>query len=302
VEISIGSADRPPAQPGEHLSAREPYETEHVLAQATETLGAIRQFAGTLNGVVERMDKGGTVDQIGRLATSLGRLSERLERGGALDDVGAAAKSMRRIAEQVEQGKGLLHAVIYDEPETLRQLNALLRSTQEIIARAQSGDNAVSVLLSPESAKAARSLLAAMEALGRGAEKPGAGEGVLSALLFDPAYRTMADDLKAVAQNFRDVSERVAHGQGLLGELVYGGNDTPLGRASVDVQVAMANLRAVSERLKSGDGTLGALIEDPTVYENLAAFLEGAHRSFLLRALMKSALGSGGAPPSGTKK
>jgi phospholipid/cholesterol/gamma-HCH transport system substrate-binding protein len=324
VEISIGSANQPPAQAGEHLSAREPYETEHVLAQATETLDAIRQFAGTLNGVVERMDKSGTVDQIGRLATSLsgvverldkggavdqigrmagslGRLSDRLERGGALDDLGAAAKSARRIAEQVEQGKGLLHAVIYDEPETLRQLNALLQSTQQILSRAQSGDNAVSVLLSPESAKAARSLLTAMEALGRGAEKPGAGEGVLSALLFDPAYRTMADDLKAVAQNFRDVSERVVHGQGLLGELVYGGDDTPLGRASVDVQVAMANLRAVSERLKSGDGTLGALIEDPTVYENLAAFLEGAHRSFLLRALMKSALGSGGTPASGTK-
>ena len=55
----------------------------------------------------------------------------------------------------------------------------------------------------------------------------------------------------------------------------------------------MANLRAVSERLKAGEGTLGALLEDPTVYENLAQFLEGAQRSLLLRALIRSTIGAG---------
>jgi phospholipid/cholesterol/gamma-HCH transport system substrate-binding protein len=54
----------------------------------------------------------------------------------------------------------------------------------------------------------------------------------------------------------------------------------------------MANLRAVTERLNAGEGTLGALLADPSVYENLAAFLEGAQRSFLLRALIRSSLGS----------
>ena len=35
----------------------------------------------------------------------------------------------------------------------------------------------------------------------------------------------------------------------------------------------------------------GASIQDPTVYENLAAFLEGAQRSVLLRALIRAAIG-----------
>jgi len=65
----------------------------------------------------------------------------------------------------------------------------------------------------------------------------------------------------------------------------------------------MANLRALSERLKSGDGTLGALIQDPTVYENLVQFLDGAQRSFLLRALIRSmrdaGRSGGGARPDG---
>jgi phospholipid/cholesterol/gamma-HCH transport system substrate-binding protein len=55
----------------------------------------------------------------------------------------------------------------------------------------------------------------------------------------------------------------------------------------------MANLRAVTEKIKSGEGTLGALIEDPTVYENLVSFLEGAQRSLLLRSLVRSTIHSG---------
>jgi phospholipid/cholesterol/gamma-HCH transport system substrate-binding protein len=131
-----------------------------------------------------------------------------------------------------------------------------------------------------------------MEAIGKGAGRPGAGEGLLSALLFDPEYRAVADDLRTVARNFRDVSEKVANGQGLLGELTSAKGEG-LGQAAVDFRAAMANLRALSDRLKSGDGTLGALIEDPTVYENLARFLDGARRSFLLRALIDSTVAAG---------
>ena len=35
---------------------------------------------------------------------------------------------------------------------------------------------------------------------------------------------------------------------------------------------------------------MGGLVVDPTVCETLAAFLEGAQRSFLLRTLIRSAL------------
>jgi phospholipid/cholesterol/gamma-HCH transport system substrate-binding protein len=55
----------------------------------------------------------------------------------------------------------------------------------------------------------------------------------------------------------------------------------------------MADLRAITGRIEGGEGTLGGLIQDPTVYENLAAFLEGAQRSVLLRALIRAAIGRG---------
>lgn len=295
VEVTIGSASSPSLRPGEHLTAIEPFEMGRVISDAGEVMGSVKRLAATLNGAAERIEQNGTLDEISKLAGALNAALEKVDRSGAIDDLGATAKSARRITEQVEKGHGLLHALLYDEPETLRRLNALLSSTQELLAKAQTGDSAVSVLLSPDSGKAARGLLAAMEALGRGADKAGTGEGLVSALLYDPEYRSVADDLRAVTRNFRDVSEKLAHGQGLLGELVYGGEETPLGQAAADFRAAMANLRSVSERLKAGDGTLGALIDDPTVYENLVQFLDGAERSLLLRTLMRSTIGAGGA-------
>ena len=56
----------------------------------------------------------------------------------------------------------------------------------------------------------------------------------------------------------------------------------------------MANLRAVTERLKRRARARSARsLDDPTVYENLVQFLDGAQRSFLLRALIRSTIGAG---------
>jgi phospholipid/cholesterol/gamma-HCH transport system substrate-binding protein len=266
-----------------------------IFAEGADTLANINRLTTMLTATVERIDKGGTVENINKLTAALGGAVDRLDRGGALDDFGATMRSARRITEQVEKGQGWLHALVYEEPEALRRLNAILTSTQALLAKADSRETAVGVLLSSDSGKAARSLLAAMEALGRGADKAGAGDGLLTTLLFDPEYKRVAQDLKTVTRNFRDVSEKLANGQGLLGTLLKGDGDGGLGPAADDFKVAMANLRAVSERLKAGDGTVGALLEDPTVYENLALFLEGARRSYLLRALIRSSIGAGAA-------
>jgi phospholipid/cholesterol/gamma-HCH transport system substrate-binding protein len=298
VEITIGSPEAPPLGPGGHLIAREAFELSRVFVEGSDTLAKINRLATALGATVEGFDKSGTLEGIGRLTGALGGALERLERSGTLDDLGAAVRSARRITEQVEKGQGWLHVLVYEEPDTLRRLNDILTSTRALLARAEAGPNAVSVLLSPDSGKAARSLLAAMEAIGRGADKPGAGDGLLTTLLFDPEYKAVAQDLQVVARNFRDVSEKLAHGQGLLGALLEEQGESALGPAGADFKVAMANLRAVSERLKAGDGTMGALLEDPTVYENLVRFLEGARRSYLLRALFRSTI-SAGSPGGG---
>ena len=258
VEITVGSPDSPPVKAGDVLATREPFEMAQMFAAGADTLAQVNQLATTLRKTVDRVD---------------------------------------RMTVEVEKGKGWLHVLIYEEPESLRRLNALLTSTQQLLTRAEGADSAVGVLLSKDSGKAARSLLAAMDALGRAAEKPGPSDGLLPTLLFDPEYKGVARDLQVLTRNFRDVSEKLAHGQGLLGELLKG-DDASLGQTATDFRVAMANLKAVTDRLKAGEGTVGALLEDPTVYENLVQFLEGARRSFLLRSLIRSTIDSGTAGSS----
>ena len=264
VDITPGTPEAPPVRPGATINAQDPQEMSRMFAEGARTLQAVSELATTLRAAADRLDKGGT-----------------------FDDIGAAVKSARRITDEVEKGKGWLHVLVYEEPEALRRLNGVLTSTQQLISRAESGDNAVSVLLSKESGKSARALLAALDALGRAAEKPGPADGLLPALLFDPEYRPVARDLQLVARNFREISEKLARGEGLLGGM------DGMGQAGADFRAAMANLRAVSDKVAAGEGTLGALVEDPTVYENLVTFLEGAQRSLLLRSLVRSTIHSG---------
>jgi phospholipid/cholesterol/gamma-HCH transport system substrate-binding protein len=271
VEITIGSADAPALKPGDTIATREPFEMQEMFSAGAETLAQVNQLAVTLRKTVDRVD---------------------------------------RMTGEIETGKGWLHVLIYEEPESLRRLNALLTSTQRLMARAESDESAVGVLLSPESGKSMRSLLAAMDALGRAAQKPEADGGLLPTLLFDPKYKDIARDLQVLTHNFRDVSDRLARGQGMLGGMLKDDPDAGLGQTAADFRVAMANLRVVTDRLKAGEGTVGALLSDPTVYENLVQFLEGARRSFLLRSLIRSTIQSGGedgkgaaaAPPPGSEK
>jgi len=305
IEITVGTAEQPPLRPGDTIATREPFEPSRVFAEGAATMAAVSRLAASLSATLERLERDGTFDELGATVRSARR---------ATDQLGQVAERVGRITREVETGKGWLHVLIYEEPETLRQLNATLEATRTLIARATTGDHAVSVLLSPESGRSARALLGAMESVERSVRTVEAGVGtlaksldrlddgdtLLSALLFDPRYRAVADDLEVVARNFRAVSEKLANGQGLLGELLHDGGREPAGldRAAADFRAAMANLRAVTERIRSGDGTLGALLEDPTVYESLVQFLEGARRSLLLRLLLRSTIESGGpAPP-----
>jgi phospholipid/cholesterol/gamma-HCH transport system substrate-binding protein len=131
-----------------------------------------------------------------------------------------------------------------------------------------------------------------MDRLGRAVEQPESG-GLLPGLLLDPKYKGVLEDLRVVAHNFREVSDRLAGGKGTLGALVKDEPGEPgIRQASQDLQAALANLRAITDKINEGDGTLGALISDPTVYERLVSILDGASRSRLLRGLLRG-LGGG---------
>jgi phospholipid/cholesterol/gamma-HCH transport system substrate-binding protein len=272
VEITVGSAQTAVVQPGETLPSRDPVDISHVIGEGA-----------------------GVVRSVAALAESFRQVAEEFQASRVMQDLGETVKTTRKVADQVgriatrvERGPGLAHTLLYEEPIALRRVNDLLTSTETILARIERGEGAVGVLTSAESTQAARKLVAAMERFGALADRPAGDEGLLTALLFDPKYKSVLEDLQRVAHNFRDVSDRLAGGRGTLGGLL---KDEPaeasIRKASGDLQATLANLRSITEKINEGEGTLGALIVDPTLYERLANILDGASRSFLLRSLIR---------------
>jgi phospholipid/cholesterol/gamma-HCH transport system substrate-binding protein len=272
VEITVGTAQAPVVQSGETLDTRDPTDFARVISSGADA-----------------------VKNVGALADTLHRTLESFNQARIMEDVAAATGSARRATEQlaritteVEKGRGWAHALVYEEPVALRRLNQLLATTQALLDRVERGEGVVGVLTSRESTEAARKFVRAMDRIGRMADREGADEGLLAALLFDPQYKSLLDDLRLAARNLREVSDRVAGGRGTLGSLV---KDTPedgsLRLTIRDLQVAVANLKEITAKINEGEGTLGALIADPTVYEQLVGILDSAQRSFLLRSLIR---------------
>jgi phospholipid/cholesterol/gamma-HCH transport system substrate-binding protein len=279
-----------------------------ALADAAETL---RQVGET----VRRVDRALTDPRTAGLAGEAER---------TLAEARTAAERVNRILREVEEGRGLLHALVYDEGRILKDLEGVLGRGGALLAGVERGEGALGVLLrDPEASRAVRRVVTAADGLARAVEQARADDSLLRALLEDPA---LAADLRETARSFRTLTGRLARGEGVLGALTQPGGeasikqatealerlgrlgeelggDAKLGETLADLRQAMADLRAVTGRIEGGEGTLGGLLQDPTVYENLAAFLEGAQRSLLLRALIRAAIGrgtAGVAPPAGT--
>jgi len=338
IEISLGSPETRPLQEGERVQTEEPPDPQQLLAQGAALLQNLHGAAEQLGQALGTFAESGAIEEVAGAARSLRALATEVERGQGLlhrliyDEQGGrlltageaflreaqtAASRLGRIAREIEEGKGPLHALIYGEGAALARLDQLLATTQRLLARVERGEGTLGLLLqSEEAARSVRRFLAAAEVLASTVERAQASDGLLKALLFDPEGKRLLTDLRTTARNFREVSDRLVGGQGLLGGLLApGGEGTArelaqgigrLGRlaeglegeeglqeALSDFRIAMGNLRRLTERVEAGEGTLGGLIQDPTIYENLAAFLEGAQRSWLLRGVIRSAITAG---------
>jgi phospholipid/cholesterol/gamma-HCH transport system substrate-binding protein len=273
IEITVGTPAAPPVRPNDVLASRDPFDLNQVMGESA-----------------------GVVKSIGALADSLRETAQTLNQSRLIEEATATVQTARKVTDQVgkivgdvERGKGWAHALIYEEPVALRRLNDLVGTTQSLLDRVQRGEGAAGVLTSEQSTAAAKRFVAAMDRLSRVVQQPSAEDGLLPALLFDPKYRPVVEDLRVVAHNLRDVSDRLAGGRGTLGSLIKDEpTDGGIRQASQDFQAAVANLREITEKIKDGEGTVGALIADPTIYERLVTILDGAQRSFLLRGLLRS--------------
>ena len=274
VEITVGTTAAPALASGDVLAARDPADFGRMLAAGAETA------------------KG-----VAALATALRETAETVNQSKLIESAATTVNKLGRVVDQAEHGRGWAHALLYEEPVALRRVNELIATTQTLVERVEKGQGTAGVLLSPEGTASAKRFVAAMDRISAMVEQPEREQGLLPGLLFDPKYRAILEDLRTVAHNLREVSDRLAGGRGTLGSLVAdSGDQGELGLTLQDLRAAVANLKAISEKINEGEGTVGLLIADPTIYERLVAILDGAQRSFLLRSMIRG-LGDRGAKP-----
>jgi phospholipid/cholesterol/gamma-HCH transport system substrate-binding protein len=273
IELSVGTVAAAAVKAGDTIDSQESLDIGRVMAQSGQVVKSVSALAESLRETAQKLNQSGLIEETVATVASARKVT---------DQVG-------RVVAEVERGKGWAHAIVYEEPVALRRLNEVIVTTQSMLERVQRGEGAAGVLVSPESTASAKRFVAALDRLSRVVEQPSPEDGVLPALLFDPKYRALLDDVRVVAHNMRDISDRLAGGRGTLGSLLKDEpGDAGLGQASQDFQTTMANFRAISEKINTGEGTVGALIADPTVYERLVTILDGAQRSFLLRGMLRS--------------
>ncbi|PYN26278.1 MAG: hypothetical protein DMD99_06085 [Candidatus Rokuibacteriota bacterium] len=274
VEITVGTAAAPALAAGDVLVARDPADFGRVLAAGADT-----------------------VKDVSALAAALRETAETVNQSKVIEGAATTVNKLGRVVDQVEHGRGWAHTLLYEEPVALRRINELIATTQALVERVEKGQGAAGVLVSPEGGASAKRFVAAMDRISAMVEHPEREQGLLPGLLFDPKYKPILEDLRTVAHNLREVSDRLAGGRGTLGSLVAdSGGEGELGLTLQDLRVAVANLKAISEKINEGEGTVGLLIADPTIYERLVAILDGAQRSFLLRSMIRG-LGDKGAKP-----
>jgi phospholipid/cholesterol/gamma-HCH transport system substrate-binding protein len=280
VEITVGTSAVPPLVAGDVLPSRDPADFGRVLAAGAETA---KDVAG--------------------LAASLRATAESINQSKLIESAATTVNKLGRAVDQIEQGRGWAHTLLYEEPVALRRVNELIATTQALVERVEKGQGAAGVLVSPEGTASAKRFVAAMDRISVMVEHPEREQGFLPGLLFDPKYRPILDDLRIVAHNLREVSDRLAGGRGTLGSLVADSGDTSELKLTLqDLRVAVANLKAISGKINEGEGTLGLLIADPTIYERLVAILEGAQRSFLLRSMIRGLGDNGGKASDGNAR
>src|SRR5207237_10669926 len=100
--------------------------------------------------------------------------SEQIARdtNAVMTDAKKITGQVARIVDQVEKGDGWAHALVYDEPTALRQLNGMVTSVKTVLDRVERGEGAAGVFTSKDSTAAATRFVAPMDRFGQMPERP----------------------------------------------------------------------------------------------------------------------------------
>jgi len=213
------------------------------------------------------------MNNIVTISAQLSRILGRMERGeGLLGELSLDADpdrklstelldtlaALRQAAVTIESGRGAVPRLLND-PALADKLEGSIDRIDSLLARAQEGQGLLPALLDDEQARARfdRALANLEEATARlssAAGKIDTGDALLARMMNDEAWgREVADELKALITNLRELTDKLNRGEGTLGRLIV---DPSIAEAIEDIVVGVDESRLlrwlVRNRQKEG--------------------------------------------------
>ena len=199
--------------------------------KAVDAVDEIRKFFANMNDPTTSIGKlvtGSSLhDQLSDAADSLGRILDAVvDQKGAVGDLVMNAEtkdnlrgflaSLRALGRKLDGGTDGVLGVLLNDADAARNVQAIVRNIDVLVAEAKDGKGVVGRLLrDDELARRFVNLVGSLDTLLANLTNPDAG--ALGALTSDPAT---ARDIKTTLANLRHVSEQLASKQGLLGAMV----------------------------------------------------------------------------------
>jgi ABC-type transporter Mla subunit MlaD len=199
--------------------------------KAVDAVEEIRKFFANMNDPTTSIGKlvtGSSLhDQLSDAADSLGRILDAVvDQKGAVGDLVMNAEtkdnlrgflaSLRALGRKLDGGTDGVLGVLLNDADAARNVQAIVRNIDVLVAEARDGKGVVGRLLrDDELARRFVNLVGSLDTLLANLTNPDAG--ALGALTSDPAT---ARDIKTTLANLRHVSEQLASKQGLLGAMV----------------------------------------------------------------------------------
>jgi len=253
LELTSGSPERTPLEPGQLVPGVELTDMAAVLAQSGDVVTNVLAVSASLRRILERVELGEGL---------VGDLIMRPQSGReAMERITGTFTHAEALLGELRQGRGVLGRLLSDaefEQALITDLFGAVRSVRQV------------------SEELARDLRRE-DSLAAGLLRDEEGRERLARVM---------ENLDRAAAAAAQVGEALADGTGTIPRLV---SDEAFADTFLeDLQRLVSTFRSIAEKLDHGEGSAARLLNDGTIVEDLELVVRGVQESRLLSCLVQS--------------
>ncbi len=226
VELSPGTSQALPLEPGDMIRGTSQLELKDVMAASGASVQKINEFIEKMGRLAERLEK------------SKGTLSQLLEDPSLYNNLKESSKYLALISRDIADGRGTMGMLVKD-PSVYERLAATSKSLEGFSRKLEKGSGTLNKLV--EDDLLYNRLVGATSSIETFGNKLNSSSGTVSKLIEDPA---LYDNLNKTSLHISSILEKIDRGEGAAGALI---DDKELAR---EVKETVAELKTLMKDIR----------------------------------------------------